>query len=199
MWIYIWYDRILYITKNHRFVRLDDDWRTSEIELLSLSPFYWALLAVYISFRAPRCNMLRNLAFFVVIATLTSFKRSAVKGQRSIYTKVSLPWQVRFQRGNVTKIELAPFLPGPGPRFAISDSPSCPDGLMPRKIEDPRLRKLDSLRHRSKTRFSCSFDVICPILTAFRESIEQFSFSIFLQNSRYISHDRARNKTIKRW
>lgn len=30
-----------------------------------------------------------------------------VKGHCSIYTKVSLPCQVRFRRGNVTKIELA--------------------------------------------------------------------------------------------
>lgn len=38
-----------------------------------------------------------------------------VKGHRSIYTKVSHPRQVRFWRGNVTKIELAPSPPLPSP------------------------------------------------------------------------------------
>lgn len=94
--------------------------------------------------------------FFVVIAILTPFRWPPVKGQRSIYTKVSLPCQVRFRRGNVTKIELALPSPSPrnsGPHFTISDVSSCPDGLMPRKIENPRLRKPDIPASSSKLTF----------------------------------------------
>jgi len=105
----------------------------------------------------------RGSSFFAIIAILTSFGHSMVKGRHSIYEKVSLPCRVRFRRGNVTKIELAsssssflhpdlsPLTSSPsllgqsGPCFAISDVCSRPDGLMSRKMEDPRLRKPDIL------------------------------------------------------
>lgn len=131
--------------------------------------------------------------FFIVIAILIPFRRPTVKGHRSIYTKVSYPCQVRFRRGNVTKIELvlSP-LPGTGPCFAISDVSSCPNGLMPRKIEDPRLRKPDisasSLGDSSLTLYLLQYWGV------FMNSSRQLACMI--ENSRYISQD-FRNKIAK--
>jgi len=68
-------------------------------------------------------------SFFAIIAILTSFGRSRVKGRHSIYAKVSLPRRVRFRRGNVTKIELASS-PSSFPQRSISSS-------APRRIPDP--------------------------------------------------------------
>lgn len=132
--------------------------------------------------------------FFIVI--LTPFRWPTMKGQRLIYTKVSHPCQVRSRRGNVTKIELALpllFLPGTGPRFAISDVSSCPDGLMPRKIENPWLRKPDILASSSELAF-LSFS----ILPSGRYWCDH-SLKIILNNLSslfFINHD-LKNKTLK--
>lgn len=133
----------------------------------------WAILDKYIMWSTPRCNTLTSKSrIFCRYRHINLFQtldgeRSALNLHESV---ASLPGSVSERKRHENWIGSLPLL-GLGPRFAISDVSSCPDGLMLWKIENPRLRRPDISRHRQDSILSCSFHVICSILTRFCEPI----------------------------